>query len=153
MPKLLLAAILFTIHTNCIEMQAVRASFHEISSSEELEAFIESAEKIECKNATPYIASAIMRRAEFASWPLKKWSYFQEGKKMLEDFISKNPNDVESKYLRFLVQSEVPSLLNYSEDLNSDATYILANLDRTELSTEYKNIISETVVSILKKNK
>ncbi len=127
------------------EMDKVRMQFHDINSKESLLAYIDMVSAVENEKAIPYKEAAAMRRAQFTSNPYKKLKYFNAGKKRLESYISANPFDIEARYIRALIQSDVPEMLNYNEQLKSDIEYIFDNLEMTTLSDEYKKLIKETL--------
>ncbi|MCG8581945.1 MAG: hypothetical protein MI866_18605 [Bacteroidales bacterium] len=134
------------------QIAEVREQFHTINNEERLMAFIELTSEIDDKKATPYIEAANMRMAKYTANPIKKMKYFNDGKKQLELYIDKNPFDIEARYVRALVQSEVPNFLKYNEQFNSDVSYILKNIDNSMLPPDYKNIIKETINQLVKKH-
>ena len=52
--------------------------------------------------------------------PFSKWTYFNEGRKMLECAIAEDPNNIELHFLRFAVQTNAPAFLNYKQDIAED---------------------------------
>jgi hypothetical protein len=80
-----------------------------------------------------YIGMAFMLKAKYAWLPNDKWEYFNKGKKFLESAISKDPNNIELKFMRFCIQNNAPGFLLYKKNLETDKSYILksfpANLD------------------------
>jgi hypothetical protein len=50
----------------------------------------------------------------------EKYHKFNEGKVLLELAIQKEPTNIEFIYLRYTVQQNTPSLLNYSSEINDD---------------------------------
>lgn len=140
--KSILIILFFTINfgTDCDKMQNVRTQFHAIIAEKELVAFLESVEKIDCDLKTPYLASAIMRQAEFTNWPLRKLNYFKEGKQILDDFIVKNPTNVEARYVRLLCQLNAPGFLNY-DCKAEDRAYINSHLQAANLPEDFKKIM------------
>jgi len=115
-------------------MSEVRSNFHrENTSSELLEEHISFMQTLDCKSAEPYLACAIMQRAEHSNWPLSQLKYFNQGKERLEKYISAHKDDIEARYVRLLVQQGSPSFLGYRGDISDDANYILDNLYRCVL--------------------
>ncbi|WP_430817008.1 hypothetical protein [Carboxylicivirga sp. RSCT41] len=133
------------------QIAEVREQFHTINNEERLMAFIKLTTEVNDSKATPYIEAANMQMARYTANPIKKLKYFNEGKKQLELYIDKNPFDIEARYVRALVQSEVPDFLNYNEQFDSDISYILDNIDSSLLPPEYKNTIKETINQLVKK--
>jgi hypothetical protein len=48
----------------------------------------------------------------------------------LEKAIAADTSSVETRYIRFVLQSNVPSILNYNKQIISDKKYILSNLGK-----------------------
>ncbi|WP_299777243.1 hypothetical protein [uncultured Formosa sp.] len=126
--------------TDCNKMPKVRSDFHAIITEDELVVFLEDVEKVDCDLKIPYMASAIMRQAEFTNWPFRKLNYFKEGKQVLEDYIAENPNDIEARYVRLLCQLNAPSFLHY-DDKDKDRAFINSNLKRSNLPEHFKKIM------------
>ena len=139
--------------TDCSQMQKVRDIYHNIQTSEQLEDFIKYLDKLDCEMIDPYRASAIMQKAQYSFWPNQKFSYFSKGKNALETFIQKHPNNVEGRYVRLLVQSELPGFLGYKDNIMADAEFIISQVGNSELPTDYQIVILNNVNKILKKEK
>ena len=142
-----------TENINCNQMQKVRDNYHTIQTDEQLKDFIKFLDGINCELATPYMASAIMQQAQYSFWPTEKLRYFNKGKNKLENFISNHPNNVEGRYVRLLVQSELPGFLGYKDKIITDAEFIVSQVGNSELPAEYQIVILNNVNKILKKEK
>lgn len=59
--------------------------------------------------------------------PMSKFSTFKKGKKNIELAISKEPENVEIRYIRFMVQKNAPSFLGYNGNLKEDKDYMIKN--------------------------
>jgi hypothetical protein len=57
--------------------------------------------------------------------PISKVSHFKKGRHLLETAISASPRNPELSFFRFTTQSNVPALLNYKSDLNSDKAVLI----------------------------
>ena len=77
-----------------------------------------------------YKGCATMIMAKHAFNPLNKWSYFRKGKNMLEQAITKDPGNIELRYLRITVQSNAPGFLGYKDKINTDKQFIRDNIGR-----------------------
>jgi hypothetical protein len=95
-------------------------------------------EAMTCKTTEPYLACAIMQRAEHTLWPPYKLKYFNSGKDRLEEYISSYPHEIEARYVRLLVQKESPSFLGYCDNISEDASYILDNLKKYKGKERFK---------------
>jgi hypothetical protein len=147
--KLLFIIIsLFSLQNKCDDMQSIRNDFHTIDSKEKLESFIELTTKSESEKVLPYLASAIMQSAKYAFFPTKKLKNFNKGKKMLESFIQNNPNNIEARYIRIFVQSEIPKFLGYDKEIEADIKFVKLKIDDSDLPEAYKNLILKNISEI-----
>lgn len=131
-------------------MESIRTTYHSIRTEEQLDQFIELVEDMPCDNAQPYLASAIMQKAQHCIWPTNKLKYFQTGKKHLETFIQQRPGSIEARYVRVLIQSEVPYILGYKDDLVSDARFIKNHIASSGLPESYQKLILKNVEKVTK---
>ncbi|WP_335966515.1 hypothetical protein [Galbibacter sp. PAP.153] len=122
----------------------MRKLFHEITSEDHLNTYFTHTEKIKCIHKTPYTAAATMMKAKYFFWPFKKLSYFNKGKKSLEDYINKYPNDIEARYVRYLIQKNVPAFLKYDNKM-VDSLFIIKNVDIMQIEESYKKIILQNL--------
>lgn len=124
---------------DCSKMPEIREKYGNIQSEQELINFIDLLETVDCIKSGPYLASATMQKAQFAIAPWTKYNYFRKGKKHLEEFIEKYPDNIEARYVRFLVQTHAPFFLGYNNQVHSDADFIRSNIDEEDLSIAYRN--------------
>ena len=127
--------------TDCLNMPQVRSAYGEIKTEKQLEDFFDLLETVDCSLKTSYLASATMQKAQFAFAPWTKYRYFLKGKRMLEEYIESNPNDIEARYVRFLVQSHIPGFLGYKSNLKEDQKLIRNRISDVNISKEYKTKI------------
>jgi len=78
---------------------------------------------------------------------VKKADYFKTGKKLLEDAISQNSNNIELRFLRFAIQENLPPILNYNKNLDEDRNYIIKYLPMLELRNLKKAIAAYMIKS------
>lgn len=147
----LLSIFSVLVLNDCGQMPEIRKQYHRIQSRSELNGFIELLEKTDCRLCEPYLASAIMQKAKYALLPTSKFSYFKKGKNKLEEYITLHPENVEARYVRVLVQSEIPSFLGYNGNLKSDIDFIQSRIATSGLPADYQELILKNVQSI--KNK
>lgn len=138
----------FLIISFCSEITEVRTQFYDIDSEDKLVKLISELEHMTCEHIEPYLASAIMQRAEYAFFPTKKMSYFKKGKKRLETYILNHPKDLEAKYIRFLIQNKIPSFLHYNDSISADKRFIETNIESSGLPIDFQNLILKNVTSI-----
>ena len=70
--------------------------------------------------------------AKHAVNPLSKYSYFNKGKKALDNAVSKDPNNLEIRFMRYISQEQTPAFLGYNKDLKNDKTFILAEYKKSK---------------------
>jgi hypothetical protein len=127
------------------EIEDVRVLFHKAESSQKVcVELIELLEPYNEKNNALFLgyrASATMLMAKHLINPFSKLSYFKKGKLMLEKAIEFDQKNVELRFLRYTIQTNVPSFLNYSEDKKRDKLFLLQSLNSLN-DQKLKNIIS-----------
>lgn len=68
--------------------------------------------------------------AKHAFNPLKKMSYFNEGKKLMEQSLKSDPKNLEIRLMRLITQENAPAILGYNQQIKDDRNF---------LAKEYKN--------------
>jgi hypothetical protein len=90
-----------------------------------------------------YNGCATMMMAKYTFNPFTKLSYFKTGKHLLENAIEADMDNVELRFLRFAVQTQIPSFLRYSNSIDMDKTFLLQSLpllkddDLKKMITDY----------------
>ena len=79
-----------------------------------------------------FVAVGNFFMAKHAVNPLSKYSYFNKGKKALDNAVSKDPNNLEIRFMRYISQEQTPAFLGYNKDLKSDKTFILAEYKKSK---------------------
>ncbi|SFI62383.1 hypothetical protein SAMN05421638_0320 [Kaistella treverensis] len=59
--------------------------------------------------------------------PLKKMSYFNEGKKTMDAAVKSDPKNLEVRLMRLITQESVPKLLGYYQNIEEDRTFLTRN--------------------------
>jgi len=72
-----------------------------------------------------YKASATMMMANYVFNPFRKMSYFSKGKNLLEKSIKKQKDNIELRFLRFAVQTSIPSFLGYGSSIEQDKLVLI----------------------------
>ncbi len=62
--------------------------------------------------------------------PMKKMSFFNEGKRTMDQAVNSDPQNLEIRLMRLITQESVPKFLGYYQNIEED---------RTLLIKEYKN--------------
>lgn len=114
-----------------MNLVSLRASYEQAASSEEkVVALLSKIEKQAATNTTyeGYRGAATMMLAKFQLNPLRKLGYFNDGKAILEAAIGKDPDNIELIFIRYTVQCNAPSFLQYNQKLTSDKHMLLVEL-------------------------
>ncbi|MBK7129104.1 MAG: hypothetical protein IPM74_03885 [Crocinitomicaceae bacterium] len=90
-----------------------------------------------------YNAAAEMTQANHTYWPNEKLSLFNAGKERLEEAVTKQPNTVEIRFIRYCVQQGCPFFLDYDDNLDEDKKFILGNLSKSGWSETYQKEVKE----------
>ena len=147
-----ISALLLSLSTGS-NPDTIRLAYHELDSEKSIDTFIELVDDSGVDSLIPYKASALMQKADYVTMPWKKLSYFNSGKKMLEDFISRFPDNVEARYVRFLVQSQAPGFLGYKNNIQADAEFVKTHLDNCDLQPQYKQVLIKNINTYIKNPK
>lgn len=110
------------------ELLEMRSHFHQAITDEKAANLLEtSLSQIAEKTAIQlgYEGATKMILAKHASMPTRKYSLYNSGKLLLETAISKEPENIELIYLRFIIQTNSPSIVGYNQNLGSDRTYLI----------------------------
>jgi hypothetical protein len=141
MITLFLSLILSLPPTNCTQREKMQQEFHTLETAAQIERFLKTYEKTTCEDIRPYLFTAHMLLAKYTFWPHQKIYHFTFGKEQLEGFIKNNPQHLEAKYLRMLVQRKCPSFLKYNANILQDRVYVLKHLKNSSLTVAYKKTI------------
>lgn len=116
-----------TIHAN--ELNKIRALYFEAGKdskkSEQLIKLIPEEKAAKNPLLKAYRGTALTISADNSLNPFEKLSVFNKGKALLEEAIKAEPANTEIRFLRFSVQSECPSFLNYSMNIIEDKNHLL----------------------------
>jgi len=135
----------FIASSNTVEIEDVRLLFHKAQSSQKIcTELIELLHPFNENNNVIFLgyrASATMLMAKHLYNPFSKLSYFRKGKLMLEKAIQFDQKNVELRFLRYTIQTNVPSFLNYYANKENDRLFLVQSLAKLN-DQKLKNIIS-----------
>ena len=87
-----------------------------------------------------YRASGTMMMAKHVFSPFSKMSYFNKGKKMLQEAVDLAPDNVEIRFLRFAIQESTPGFLGYKDRMAEDKAFLLREVPKLK-EGELKGLI------------
>lgn len=88
-----------------------------------------------------YTGATRMMMAKHFFNPITKLSYFNTGKKMLNQAIATDNNNVELVFLRYATQVSAPSILGYNSHIDIDRKKILKGLSNNEIDEKLARVI------------
>lgn len=109
-------------------IQLRRLYYHVAEQHEDLEQlseFINHKPSVKTSILEAYKGMYYMIKADVVWNPYQKLSYFNQGKVLLEQSIQKDPTEIELKFLRFCIQTNIPSFLHYNHCLTVDKTDLI----------------------------
>ena len=126
------------------ERLTLRNAFQECISKERTESFYKKLASTSSNEIIKhgYKGAVMALRAKYSSNPFKKYNYCKEGLIILSKAIADSPQDLELRYLRLIIQSNIPSFLGMNCNLNEDKNMIIDNIEQ-EKDLQLKKIISE----------
>lgn len=124
-----------------VDIVQVRELYFNINTEQDVQFFLEKTKNSDSNTIQAYRASMIMRQADYKHIPWNKFSYFKKGKKLLETCVAADPDNVEIRFVRYMVQSNLPLFLNYSSDIQKDKAFILKNIKTQKLPENLKSEI------------
>ncbi|PKH49437.1 hypothetical protein CXF68_01490 [Tenacibaculum sp. Bg11-29] len=119
--------------------------YHEVSNKKQELLYIKKFQNTTKVAIQGYVISLKMKQAKYKFLPWSKLIVFKKEKKKLENLISKFPKNVHLRYVRLVIQENLPGILNYSSQINSDKEFLKKYLNKKD-STDYldKYIIKNT---------
>lgn len=76
--------------------------------------------------------------AEHVYLTTTKLAYFNKGKDKIKECIQKQPENLEIRYSTLLVQANIPSFLNYNDQINNDLNFLIDHNKKYSLQPEWK---------------
>ena len=72
-----------------------------------------------------YKGAAEMMRARYSLNPIHKFSSFKNGRALIESAIKRDSTAIESRFIRFSIQSNLPAFLNYDQNIKKDKSMLI----------------------------
>jgi hypothetical protein len=134
------------------DLLTMRAEYYQAINSEEIAIKLDK-ELGAISNKTflqmGYFGANKMILAKFAFWPNTKYALFVEGKAILEEAIKNDPKNIELIFLRYPVQLNAPSILDYNQNVASDKKTLVNEVK----SIKDKDLKSRILVFLLSDGK
>jgi len=81
-----------------------------------------------------YYAAAYMASAKYKINPYTKYKTFVTGKNLLESSILADTSNIETRFIRFIIQNHAPGFLGYNKNLENDKKFIFKSLNTLQKS-------------------
>ncbi|OBQ52821.1 hypothetical protein VQ01_12780 [Tamlana sp. s12] len=114
--------------------------YHEALTPEKELQFIEKYENDSDVDVQAYVISFKMKQAKYERLPWNKVKVFNRYKNQLDGLISKHDKNVHLRYVRLVIQENIPSFLNYNSDIEQDKALLMKAMnhqDETDYLDEY----------------
>ena len=82
--------------------------------------------------------------------PFSKMSYVKAASIKLNNAIEMNKEDIEVRYMRFSIETELPAYLGYSKHLNEDKTKLINGLSKVELKKSNQEMYRTFATGLIK---
>ncbi len=131
-----------------------KSEFYDVfkgDSSEKVDELLQKYESIEnpSLDISFYIGALYIKKSNYGSTMRKNIDTFKRGRDIIEDIINKNINNIEYRFIRLIIQEQIPSVLKYDNNRDVDSKIIVENLASIDddLMFEIKDYskISETL--------
>lgn len=130
--------LIFSLLFSNSKLENVRKQFPVIQSLEQTEKYLEELKNEEDETSQAYYAAMLFMKSKYVKFPFTKFKYFKKGKLILDDLAIKHKNNIEIRYVRFLLQSEIPNFLGYNKNLEEDYLIIIKGVENYNLSSNFK---------------
>ena len=114
-----------------IDLHQVRGLYHRAAEIKQDAAQLNHLMLQVDSNSTPvmvcYKGANEMIQAKYAFNPVTKLNQFNKGKELIQKAFSRDTLNLEIRFIRFSIQSNLPSFLGYHDNLDQDKRYLLDN--------------------------
>jgi hypothetical protein len=153
-----------TLHAQANVIEKVRFLYFEDwtgeCGAEKLVDYFEARDIDDHALLTGYKGAALATTANCKSLPWQKLSIFNRGKGLIESAVQSEPQNLEIRFIRFTIQSNIPGILNY-DNMAEDKDFILnklnlhmsLKLDDKMVMRMYNYLRNSDELSIEEKNK
>ncbi|MFT5723412.1 MAG: hypothetical protein ACI9JN_000525 [Bacteroidia bacterium] len=106
--------------------------FHTLDTKDAEIAFIKTYGLSSQSAVLGYVCAIEMKQAEYSYNPVSKLKIFNRSKAKLDLLVGSNPTDVHLRYIRLVLQEQTPALLNYTDHIVEDKTFLTNVLEVTD---------------------
>lgn len=88
-----------------------------------------------------YLGALLIKKSLFVQKSKEKIASFNKGKLLLEKEVVKNPDNIEIRFIRLIIQENTPKFLKYNYNIEEDKNLIIYNYNK--MSNDLKVIIKD----------
>ncbi len=146
MKILSLVVALFLMHSTSkvVSVEEIRDSYKQCNiSKENADNFYElTKEALQNEEVIykGYHGAALTLKAAFSWNPFNKISYFNKGRKMIDEAILEEPENIELRMIRLSIQTNAPKIVGYYKNIDDDKDFIINNI-KSVSAVELKELI------------
>ncbi|MDX2174592.1 MAG: hypothetical protein SFY56_15920 [Bacteroidota bacterium] len=119
------------------DLKKLRKEFVLLENSEkaiyEIKKIATSTSEVSLPVKSAYVAVAEMTSAKYKLNPISRLSAFNSGKKLLESAIKADSLNPEIIFIRYTIQTQVPSFLGYSKNISRDQEFLISRLNSIKI--------------------
>jgi len=151
MNKWIILLVVFSLNiSNAQSIQDIRRLYLESSKNDsKLDSLNHLLEEKKNKTTTlsAYYGASLLLKSKYLKNPFKKLKFFEKGKDIIENAITKEPTNIEIAVIRYSVQKNSPRFLMYNKNLIEDYKFITTNINSIK-DKKLKKYISETIKNL-----
>ena len=151
MKKWIILLVVFSLNTsNAQSMQDIRRLYLESSNNDsKLDSLNHLLEENENKTnvLSAYYGANLLLKSKYLKNPFKKIEFFEKGKNIIKNAITKEPYNIEIVLIRYSAQKNSPKFLMYNKNLTEDYEFISTNINYIN-DKKLKKYISETIKNL-----
>ena len=148
MKKIIIIIFILLSNINYVFSQDVKqirelylTSYNNKSACDSLSSYLNILDKKD-NTIDAYIGANNLLISKFSKNIVKKFKYFEEGKKLIEQAIKNDPKNIEIIFIRHLNQINSPWFLNYNQNLGEDRDFLIKNFNLIN-DQYFKNVIQK----------
>jgi hypothetical protein len=123
------------------EGHSIVSEFHLLTNKDDELKFIVKYHNNESATVQAYVCAVEMKQAEYPINPISKLKIFNRTKKKLNILIRDNPENIDLRYVRLLLQEQTPSILGYKDNIEEDKKFLKNEFDLKNISKDLKEYI------------
>lgn len=93
-----------------------------------------------------YLGASEVILSDFKKGISKKIKSFKSGRNLIEDAIKTDQDNIELRLIRLIIQNQVPKILNYHSEIDSDKSFIIEHFSKAPPEVKsYVKDVSKTL--------